>query len=115
MTVKQRLARTLVLAALTRGTRGGLLTVHEPDGTTHVLGEDDPRAPLNARLEIHDDACWPGLTRGSLGLGVTYRAGAWSSPDLVALIRLAARSIGALDELRTRIQPLLRPVQAEIF
>ena len=112
MTVKQRLARTLVLAALTRGTRGGLLTVHEPDGTTHVLGEDDPRAPLNARLEIHDDACWPGLTRGSLGLGVTYRAGAWSSPDLVALIRLAARSIGALDELRTRIQPLLRPVQA---
>ena len=40
------------------------------------------------------------LLRGSRGLAEAYAQGLWDSPDLVALIRLAARNVGGLDRLR---------------
>ena len=54
---------------------------------------------------------WRGLLRGSLGLGETYAAGAWSSPDLVSLIRLAARNATQFDALRRRARPVLTPIR----
>ncbi len=111
MTTKTRLARTAVLALLGRRTRHGELTVHEPDGTVHRVGTIDPRAPLRARLDVHDDVLWPSLLRGSLGLGSSYGDGAWSSPDLVALIRLAARNATQFDALRRWLGPVARPAQ----
>ena len=106
------LARAAVLAVLRRRTRHGELAIHEPDGTIQVLGAVDPQAPLRARLDIHDPAVWRGLLRGSLGLGETYAGGAWSSPDLVCLIRLAARNATQFDALRHRVRPVMRPVRA---
>jgi len=40
-----------------------------------------------------------------------YIDGAWDSPDLVALIRLAARNATGLDRLRTLLAPLWYPAQ----
>ena len=40
-----------------------------------------------------------------------YIDGAWDSPDLVALIRLAARNATGLDRLRTVLAPLWYPAQ----
>jgi cyclopropane-fatty-acyl-phospholipid synthase len=50
------------------------------------------------------------LLRGSRGLAESYARGYWDSPDLVALIRLAARNAPALDRLRARVAPLRRPI-----
>jgi cyclopropane-fatty-acyl-phospholipid synthase len=106
------LARAAVLALLERRTRHGTLEIREPDGSVHRFGVRDPGAPLHARLDVHDAALWPGLLRGSLGLGEAYADGAWSSPDLVALIRLAARNATQFDALRRRARLVRTPAQA---
>ena len=46
------------------------------------------------------------LLQGSRGLADAYAQGLWDSPDLVALIRLAARNASGLDRAR-RLAPLL--------
>jgi len=51
------------------------------------------------------------LLRGSRGLAEGYAEGLWDTPDLVALIRLAARNARLADKARRRLLPLLRPVQ----
>lgn len=104
-------ARSIALRLL-RGTRGGTLRLREADGTEHRFG--DPGAPhgLHAALHLHDDAVWPSLLRGSLGIGDSYADGRWSSPDLVTLVALGARNMPPFDRLRNRLRPLLVPAQA---
>ncbi len=109
---RTRAARAAVLALLERRTRHGELVVREPGGRAHRFGAIDPHAPLSACLHVHDPAVWTGLLRGSLGLGETYAHGAWSSPDLVALIRLAARNATQFDALRRRVRLVRAPAQA---
>ena len=48
---------------------------------------------------------------GSRGLAEAYARGLWDSPDLTALVRLAARNAAGLDRLRARIAPVRVPVQ----
>ena len=70
--------------------REGRLTVVLPDGSVRSFGPED--AALRAEMQIHDAAA---LTRillhGETGAGEAYMDGLWSSPDLGALLRLAAR------------------------
>jgi cyclopropane-fatty-acyl-phospholipid synthase len=112
--VLPRGARSIALRLL-RHTRGGTLLLREPDGTEHRFGTvpNAPRTPhqLHAELHLHDDAVWTSLLRGSLGIGDSYADGRWSSPDLVTLVALGARNMPAFDRLRTRLRPLLVPVQ----
>ena len=49
---------------------------------------------------MHDAAFYPALLRGSLGFADAYIDGLWDVDDMVSLIRIAARSMGALDRLR---------------
>ena len=49
--------------------------------------------------------------RGSRGLAESYAQGLWDSPDLTAVIRLAARNAHRLDRLRMRLAPVLVPLQ----
>lgn len=53
---------------------------------------------LSAVVEIHDPRAflW-GALRGEVGLGEAYVEGFWSSPDPVAVTRLALRNMAALD------------------
>jgi cyclopropane-fatty-acyl-phospholipid synthase len=106
MTPYQRLARRLVLALLVR-LRGGELTVLDGPHTL-VLGQGAPRAAVR----VTSPHTWPMLLRGSRGMAEAYRAGLWDSPDLTALVRVAARNLRALDRWRRRLALVRVPVQA---
>jgi cyclopropane-fatty-acyl-phospholipid synthase len=97
--------RRLALAVLAR-MREGSLTVVE-DGRRTELGHGAP----HATIDVHSPRFWRALLRGSRGLAESYADGLWDSPDLTALIRLAARNAAQLDEPRRRLSPLREPYQ----
>jgi len=89
--------------------RTGCLTAVLPDGSRRVFG--DTSADLRAEIRIHDRAALVRmLTGGETGGGEAYVDGLWSSPDLAALLRLAAvnRSALALSTGWWRIPAQLR-------
>jgi len=82
------------LAAAAR-IRVGRLTVILPDGRRRVFG--DPGASRHGEIRIHDEAAGLRiLLHGEVGAGEAYMDGLWSSPDLEALIELAALNRSAL-------------------
>jgi cyclopropane-fatty-acyl-phospholipid synthase len=98
-------ARRIAMTALAR-IREGRLTVVE-DGEETVFGTGAPRAHVHVR----DPRAWRKLLLGSRGMAEAYMEGYWDSPDLTALIRVAARNVGGLDELRRRWTPVREPFQ----
>jgi cyclopropane-fatty-acyl-phospholipid synthase len=100
------IARSTVLALLQR-IRSGRLTVVEA-GRRHVFG--DGSSP-QATVVVRSPEAWRAALRGGRGLAESYAAGAWDSPDLTAVIEVAARNLGGLDRLRRRLAPLLGPLQ----
>jgi cyclopropane-fatty-acyl-phospholipid synthase len=54
---------------------------------------------------------WRKLLRGSRGLAESYFDELWDSPDVTAVMRLAARNVEAIDRLRRRLAPLRAPFQ----
>ncbi len=101
----ESVARTIVRALLGR-IRVGSLVVTEA-GKRRVYGSGAPAASVFVR----SPAVWPMLLRGSRGLAEAYAQGLWDSPDLVALIRLAARNVEGLDEMRAHLAPVRVPMQ----
>jgi cyclopropane-fatty-acyl-phospholipid synthase len=88
-----RLARRAVcsrLRALDRGQAGELILA---DGAERIrFGRPAPDG-LRATVRVRDPRFWTALaTGGSVGSGEAYAAGWWSADDLVAVIRLIARS-----------------------
>jgi cyclopropane-fatty-acyl-phospholipid synthase len=99
-------ARRIAYAALER-LRVGSLTVVE-DGSRRVFGSGPPAATVHVR----SPRVWALLLlRGSRGLAASYADRLWESPDLVALIRLAARNVETLDSMRARVAPLRIPIE----
>jgi len=87
-------AERIGLAAASR-IKVGCLTVVLPDGRRLLFG--DPRSERRAEIQIHDmEAAVRILLRGETGAGEAYMDGLWSSPDLEALIELAALNRSAL-------------------
>ncbi|MGH2853173.1 MAG: SAM-dependent methyltransferase, partial [Solirubrobacteraceae bacterium] len=99
------LSRTL-LAPFLQGIRNGSLMVLEGDRRLH-FGEGDPMGTVDVR----SPRTWRMLLRGSRGLAESYAQGLWDSPDLTAVIRVAARNADRLDRARMRLAPLLVPAQ----
>lgn len=85
----------------------GTLIIIEADGTVRRYGSGPPAATM----QLHSDRVWSAFMQGSLGLADAYADGLWDASDLVALVRLAARAMPALDRLRLRAAPLLRPIE----
>ena len=73
--------------------RAGQLTVIEDDRETVLRHR---RAP--GHVHIHDPKAWPHFLRGSRGLGTAYMDGLWDTPDLTAVIRVAARNVDRIDD-----------------
>jgi len=109
VSARERAARCAVHALLGR-LRGGTLELVE-DGVARVFGTPVGAPPLHARIEIRDPAFYPALLRGGAGAGRAYMDGAWDCEDLVALVRIAARAMPALDRWRERLLPLTAPWQ----
>jgi cyclopropane-fatty-acyl-phospholipid synthase len=76
--------------------RFGCLTVVEPDGRRRVYG--DPSSDLKAEIRVHDRAAARRIIlHGEIGAGEAYMDGQWSSPDLAALLSLAALNRESMD------------------
>ncbi len=92
--LKERLARNLLIRSL-EGLTSGCLDLETPEG---FLRLGDPEAELRARAVIHDPRAYElGAFRGEVGLGEAYALGYWSSPDPVAVVRLAVRNLASLE------------------
>jgi cyclopropane-fatty-acyl-phospholipid synthase len=75
--------------------RVGCLTVVLPDGSREVFG--DRSSTERGEIAIHDNAALVRmLVGGETGGGEAYMDGLWSSPDLAALLRVAALNREAL-------------------
>jgi cyclopropane-fatty-acyl-phospholipid synthase len=97
-----RVSRWIVSVLLRRISVGSLVVVE--GGERHLYGSGAP-------VRLRSSRMWPMLLRGSRGLAEAYAQGLWDSPDLVALIRLAARNARGLDRLRARLAPVRWPLQ----
>ena len=66
-----------------------------PDAT-YTFG--DSASAIRATVVIHDERFFlRAITGADIGLGESYMDGDWSSPDLVALIRVVVRNLRAID------------------
>ena len=91
-----RIAGRLALRAASR-IRIGRLTVVLPDGSRRQYGDPAVGPDATAEIRIHDErALVRMLLVGETGAGEAYMDGQWSSPDLAALIRVAALNRAAL-------------------
>ncbi len=106
MTAAQRVARRIALSVLAR-LRAGQLTVVEGERRL-VLGHGRPQATV----QVRSPRLWPRLLRGSRGMAEAYMQGLWESPDLTAVVRVAACNASSLDEWRRRLAPARIPLQA---
>ena len=92
--------------ALVAQIRVGSLTIVEGDAS-RTFGSGPPAATIH----VHDPSFWRMLMRGSRGLAESYAQRMWESPDLVAVIRLAARNAVLIDRVRGITAPLWKPRQ----
>jgi cyclopropane-fatty-acyl-phospholipid synthase len=109
VSTRDRIARRTVHALLDRA-QGGTIELRE-DGTSRRFGTPTGTPPLHTRIEIHDPAFHAALLSGGAGAGRAYMNGLWDCDDLVALVRIAARAMPALDRWRERLLPLTAPWQ----
>jgi cyclopropane-fatty-acyl-phospholipid synthase len=98
-------ARRLVCALLER-IESGQLTLVE-NGTRRVFGSGTPQATV----VIRDPRAFTALRRGGKGLAESYVDGWWDSPDVTAVIEVAARNLEGIDEFRRRVTPIREPYQ----
>jgi cyclopropane-fatty-acyl-phospholipid synthase len=97
--------RRAIRALLARMTVGRLTLVE--DGRRDTFGGGTPQATVVVR----DPRVWPALLRGGRGLAEAYVDGWWDSPDLPAVIELAARNMAPIDRVRRRLSPLVEPAR----
>lgn len=98
--------RRLALEVMRR-IRIGRLNLVLPDGTRRVVGTS---GGPEGELHLHDSAAaWRMILNGEIGAGESYMDGQWSSPDLPALLKLAALNRDALGLNRWMQLPLRLP------
>ncbi len=98
-------ARSIV-SLLFRGVRVGSLTIVE-DSRRRTYGSGAPTATVHVR----SPRFWSMMLRGSRGMADAYADGLWDSPDLVAVIRVAARNAVLIDRVRDWLAPVRWPRQ----
>ncbi|HEX9234329.1 MAG TPA: cyclopropane-fatty-acyl-phospholipid synthase family protein [Candidatus Acidoferrum sp.] len=90
----QHTARQLFFSSL-RKLQDGYLELVCPD-ETYTFG--DPASELRAMAVIHDQRFFVrAITGADVGMGESFMAGDWTSPDLVSVVRLAVRNMRLLD------------------
>jgi cyclopropane-fatty-acyl-phospholipid synthase len=108
----EKASRRLAFGALSRIT-GGHLELTESDGRRFAFG--DPSAELRASIQVNSPVFYRSMLGGSVGLGESYRDGAWDTDDPMTLIRIACRNLPPLDAWRRRLSPALKPLQKTVW
>ncbi len=103
-TLLERIAAMLLARALA-GLDEGTLVARLPNGTERRFGSGPPET-----IDVHD---LPRLlrrlaTRGTIGLGESYQAGEWTSPDVVGLLELLYRNAEAAVERHPRLAHVMK-------
>ena len=90
-------ASARAIVTLLRQLRVGTLDMQFPDGSQTRFGPgDEPRAAM--RLN-NWDVCGAALKSGDIGFAESWIAGSWSSPDLVALLKLFIANRDAVEKV----------------
>jgi cyclopropane-fatty-acyl-phospholipid synthase len=94
-------AAARAIFGLMKHLRVGSLDVQLPDGSQLHLGRgSDEQPPLRAAMRLHDwSVCSAALKSGDIGFAETYISGGWTSPDLVALLKLFIANRDAIEEV----------------
>jgi cyclopropane-fatty-acyl-phospholipid synthase len=100
-----RLSRAIAMRVLGR-LRAGRVTIVEGEQRTE-FGSGSPAAVV----EIRSPLVWSRLLRGSRGMADAYADGLWETPDLLAVIQVAARNVEGLDAWRRRWSLVRIPFQ----
>lgn len=103
------IARNLFLRTLA-GLKHGYLqfTIGE---VTYGFG--DASSPLQAAITVHDESFFDrAVFFGDIGLGESYMDGGWSTPDLVAAMRVAVRNLEVLESRNSLLSFLGRTMNA---
>jgi cyclopropane-fatty-acyl-phospholipid synthase len=106
-----RIARRALTTRLANLARGQVV-LDEP-AARMTFGRVGPDFPVRAVVRVHDAALYRKLAlRGHIGAAEAFIAGAWSTDDLTALIRILVRNRDVLDGFETGparfVQPVLR-------
>jgi cyclopropane-fatty-acyl-phospholipid synthase len=97
MSAVSSVARKLFLKSLRSISAGSLVVTFK--GESFRYGEDGTSP--SAQVDIHDERFFErALRSGEIGLGESYMEGEWTSPDLVAVIRLAVRNMARFEARR---------------
>jgi cyclopropane-fatty-acyl-phospholipid synthase len=86
---------------LLQGLKHGTLDLQFPDGTQAHFGKhaDTPGEP-RAAMRLHDwRVCSAALKSGDIGFAESWIDGSWSSPDLVALLKLFIANRDAVEQV----------------
>ncbi len=92
-------AKKIFLKSLA-GVRVGSLEIVCPEETYcfRACGASAEKETLHAVIAVHDHRFFlRALLAGDVGIGEAYMDGDWSTPDLVAVVRLAVRNLDQLD------------------
>ena len=100
-----RVARFIAERFLRRISTGQLVVVENGERRTYGAG------PPAATVHVRSPRVWRKLMRGSRGFAESYLEEMWDSPDVTAVVRLAARNVVGLDRFRQRVAPFRAPFQ----
>ncbi len=77
-----------------------------------AFGEATPDYPVTAAVIVHDPSFYRDVVLGgSVGAGEAYMRGAWSADDLVSVVRILVRNLGALSAMEGGSARLLTPLR----
>ena len=90
-------AKKAVHTLLRRLTIGHLVV--EDGDQRHEFGQSPELTPYHAHIVIHDQGVYRDVfNNASIGAGEAYMRGWWSTPDLVAVIRLMVANLNVINE-----------------
>jgi cyclopropane-fatty-acyl-phospholipid synthase len=103
----QTLARRVCLRLLAN-IQFGSLVLHDGGEAFHFGSTGDPAQP-HAEVHVHDRGLYRMmLSGGSIASGEAYMQGLWTSPNLVAVMRLFSANLPTLEMLEARQSWLVR-------
>jgi cyclopropane-fatty-acyl-phospholipid synthase len=104
---REPLARRVCLRLLANIEKGSLV-IHDGGDTFRFGSTDDPAQP-HAEVQVHDRGLYRQmLAGGSIATGEAYMQGLWTSPDLVAVMRLFSANLPTLELIESRQSWLVR-------